>query len=129
MMIARHTRFVQTVQLLRREKAHRRAQVNLALLVHGLIRMNRFVKFFAGQRTAGRDDGKAVNALALVHLTGLDNFLLRQKIIDLALGVMMRRLRTVFAVLRTAAASAVDNRTEIDFVTDKMRADLVCAFA
>ena len=61
--------FVQTVQLLRGEKAHRRAQVNLALLVHGLIRMNRFVKFFSRQSSAGCYNRKTIHSFSLIQLT------------------------------------------------------------
>ena len=70
-VIARDARLVQPVKLLGAQKAHGRAQVDLALAVHRLISVDRLIEFLAGQGSPRGDDREAVHALAFVHLAGL----------------------------------------------------------
>ena len=49
MVIARDARLVQPVKLLGAQKAHGRAQVDLALAVHRLISVDRLIELLAGQ--------------------------------------------------------------------------------
>ena len=127
MMIAGDTCLMQTMQLLTGKEAHGSAQINLQITMHSFIRMNSLVEFFAGQCLAGGYNGKAVYALLLVQACQLHDILLRQKAVNLAIGMVMCGLRTEFAVFRTAAAASVDNGAQIHALTDKMLADFICA--
>ena len=127
-VIAGDTCLMQAVQLLTGKEAHGSAQINLQITVHSFIRMNRLVKFLAGQRLACSYNGKAVHALLLVQACQLHDILLRQEAVNLALGMVMRGLRTEFAVFRTAAAAPVDNGAQIHALADKMLTDFICTF-
>ena len=129
MMIARYASLMQTVQLLAGQEAHRSAQVDFQLAVHRLISVNCLIEFLARQCLASRNNRKAVYALLLVQTRQIHNLLLRQKAVHLAVRMIMRRLGAKLAVLRTASAAAIDNRTQINARTAKMLANLVCALA
>ena len=125
MVIGRHTGLVEAVELLCRKKSHRRAKLDFGLSVHPFIGMDRLLEFFTCKRLSSRHDGKAMDALPLVHAAGLEDLLLRQEIVDLTARVMMRRLGTVLAVLRAVAAARVDDRAEIDMISDTGRTDSI----
>ena len=125
MVIGRHTGLVEAVELLRRKKSHRRTKLDFSLPVHRFVGMDRLLEFRTRQRLSGRYDGEAMDALPLVHAASLEDLLLRQEVVDLTVRVMMCRLRTVLAVLRTAAAARVDDRAEVDMVADTGRTDTV----
>ena len=127
-VIAGDTCLMQTMQLLTGKEAHRSAQINLQITMHSLIRMNRLVKFLAGQRLACSYNGKTVHALLLIQTRQLHDILLQQEAVNLAIGMVMRGLSTEFAVFRTAATASVDDGAQIHALTDKMLADFICAF-
>lgn len=125
MVIAGHPRLVQPVELLLVEKAHGGAQVDLARPVHGLIGLDGLVELRPGEGPPGGDDGEAVHALLLVELAHPQNLLLGQEVIDFAVGVVVGGLGAVFAVLRAAAAAAVDDGTQVHLVPHAVGPDLV----
>ena len=125
MVIGRHTGLVEAVELLRRKKSYRRTKLDSGLPVHRFIGMDRLLEFFTCKRLSSRHDGKAMDTLPLIHAAGLEDLLLRQEVVDLTARVMMRRLGTVLAVLRAAAAARVDDRAEIDMVADTGRTDSI----
>ena len=127
-VIAGDTCLMQTMQLLTGKEPHGSAQINLQITMHGFIRMNCLVEFFTGQCLAGGYNGKAVYAFLLIQACQLHDILLRKEAVNLAIGMVMCRLRTEFAVFRTAAAASVDNGAQIHALTDKMLADFICAF-
>ena len=129
MVIGRHTGLVEAVELLRRKKSHRRTKLDFSLPVHRFVGMDRLLEFRTRQRLSSRYDGEAMDALPLVHAAGLEDLLLRQEVVDLTVRVMMRRLRTVLAVLRTAATARVDDRAEVDMIAHTGRADAVRTLA
>ena len=127
-VIAGDTCLMQTMQLLTGKEPHGSAQINLQITMHGFIRMNCLVEFFTGQCLAGGYNGKAVYAFLLIQACQLHDILLRKEAVNLAIGMVMCRLRTEFAVFRTAAAASVDNGAQIHALTDKMLANFICAF-
>ena len=127
-MITGYTGFMETMQLLFIQESHRSTQINLTFLMHCLKRMNRFLKFRSGQGSAGCYDREAIHSLALIHLTGFHNFFFRQKIINFTIRVIVSRLCTIFTILRTAAAAAVDDRTQIHFISYKISPNTVSPF-
>ena len=129
MVIGRHTGLVEAMELLRRKKSHRRAKLDSGLPVHRFVGMDRLLEFCTRQRLAGRHDREAVHALSLVHAAGLEDLLLRQEIVNLTARVMMRRLRTVLAVLRAATAARIDDRAKVDVIAHTGRTDAVRTLA
>ena len=80
MVIAGHACFVETVQLLSREKSHGSTKVNLTFPVHGLICVDGFIKFFSSQCFSGGDNGEAVHTFRFIEFAELHDFFFRQKI-------------------------------------------------
>ena len=107
---------------------HGSAQIDLTFLFHGLVSMDRFVKFLSCQCFSCSYDGKAIHAFGLIELAQLHNLFFRKKIIDFAIRVMMGRLCAVFTVFRTAAAAAVDDGAQVYFITDPCFTDLISSF-
>ena len=97
--------------------------------MHRFVSVNRLVELLACQRFASRNNRKAVYALLLIQTRQVHNLLLRQKAVHLAVRMVMHRLGAELAVLRTASAAAIDNRTQINTRTAKMLANLVCTLA
>ena len=67
--------FVQTVQLLRCQKSHRRAKVNLTFLMHPLKCMDCLLEFFPGKCTSTCNDREPVYPMFLVKTARLHNLL------------------------------------------------------
>ena len=120
MMVAGNARFVEAVQLFRRQQPVRRAEVDMQRLFHRTVRIQGFFKIRPRQSPARRDDGKAVGAGILVGLGVGQDFFFRQETVFFAARMMTSRLGAVFAILPTAAAAAVDDGAEINVVAAKM---------
>ena len=119
-MVTGDTRFMEAVQLFRREQAVRSTEVDVQGLFHRAVCIQGLFKISTGQRPAGRDDGKTVGAGILIGLGVGDDFFFRQETVFVTARMMAGRLSTVFAVFPTTAAAAIDDGTEIDMVATKM---------
>ena len=126
-MIAGDTGFMEPMELFCAEKSHGSAQINPAFPMHGFKGMNGLVEFAAGQCPSGSHNGKTVHTFGFMHFAGFENVLFRQKIIDLAVGMMVGGLGAVFTILRASPASSVDDGTQIYLVADESFPDLICA--
>ena len=120
MVITGHARFVEAVQLFRRQQAVRRTEVDVQRLLHRAVRIQGFFKIRPCQGTARRDDGKAVGAGILIGLGVGQDFFFRQETVFFTARMVAGRLGTVFAVFPTAAAAAVDDGAEINMIATKM---------
>ena len=128
MVITGHACLVEPVKLISREKSHGSAQIDLTFLFHGLVSMDRFVKFLSCQCFSSSYNGKAIHAFGLIELAQLHDLFFRKKIIDFAIRVMMGRLCAVFTVFRTAAAAAVDDGAKVYFIANPCFTDLISSF-
>ena len=119
-MVTGDTRFMEAVQLFRREQAVRSTEVDVQGLFHRAVCIQGLFKISTGQRPTGRNDGKTVGAGILIGLGVGDDFFFRQETVFVTARMMAGRLSTVFAVFPTTAAAAIDDGTEIDMVATKM---------
>ena len=113
-------RFMEAVQLFRREQAVRSTEVDVQGLFHRAVCIQGLFKISTGQRPAGRDDGKAVGAGILIGLSVGQDFFFRQETVFVTARMMAGRLGTVFAVFPTTAAAAIDDGAEIDVIATEM---------
>ena len=93
-VITGDTGFMEPMELFCAEKSHGSAQINPAFPMHGFKGMNGLVKFAAGQCPSGSHNGKTIHTLGFMHFASLKNVLFRQKIIDLAVGMVVGGLGT-----------------------------------
>ena len=119
-MVTGDARFMEAVQLFRREQAVRSTEVDVQGLLHRAVCVQGLFKIGTGQRPAGRDDGKAVGAGILIGLSVGDDFFFRQETVFVTARMMASRLGTVFAVFPTTAAAAIDDGAEIDVIATEM---------
>ena len=70
-----------------------------------------------------------VYTLILVQFTGFNDLILREEIVNLAVCVIVGGLRTIFAVLRAAPTSSVNNGAEVHLVPDQSCPDTISALA
>ena len=85
--------------------------------------------YLSGRRfSPASDEGETVDVLGFIVFRLSETFFSGQEIVNLGLSLVVRGLCAPFAVLRTPAAAAIDNGTEIYLITDICFADTVCSF-
>jgi hypothetical protein len=77
-------------------------------------------KVLAGERSAGGHDGEAVGTGILIGFGVADDFLFGQEVVFVDVGMMAGSLRTVFAVLTTAATAAINDGAEVDVLATEV---------
>ena len=119
-MVAGDTGGEQAVQLFTGEQAMRGTEIDGQFLFHLFIGIDGPVEVLAGERPAGGHDGEAVGAGILIGFGVADDFLFGQEVVLVDVGMMAGSLRTVFAVLTTAADAAIDDGAEVDVLATEV---------
>ena len=127
MMVAGNPGFFETAKLVCIQKAHRSAQLYIALLAHGFVSLNSSIKFLARQGSASCYNGKTMYTFIFIHAGSSQNFLCAKHGMRLTFCMIVGRLGTELAVLWTFATAAINNRAQVHMVTNTGSPDFVCS--
>lgn len=97
----------------------------LSALLHPVIGVHHTVEILCGQTPSGGHNGKLMRTVSLILSALRHNFIRRQKGIHLCSRMIVRGLRTKFAVFTASARAAVDNRTQIHPISAQRFTDAV----